>query len=312
MSCQITVITPVFNGENYIRETIESVLSAINREAIEYIVVNDGSSDNTLAILTEYSGRINILTHPNSGESASVNAGLQKAQGNLILIVNADDPLISSSIFNGVEKFFELNQHIVAWYPDWQMIDSKGKVLKVIEVDEYSEDALIGEFKCLPGPGTIFRKSAALQIGGRNSRWKFVGDYDFWLRLSQHGQFEKRSGVLAQWRFHSNSTSISNRNEQMASERISVIENFLDDYSISDKLRRKALSHAYYFAARLVFFDPNIEGRRLLVKAFKLRRGFIEGANAIVTIYILTMPVSSFIYAFFRPWLKRFKKFEYL
>ena len=98
MSCQITVITPVFNGEDYIRETIESVLSAINREAIEYIVVNDGSSDSTLAILNEYSDRISILTHPNSGESASVNAGLQKAQGNLILIVSADDPLISSSI----------------------------------------------------------------------------------------------------------------------------------------------------------------------------------------------------------------------
>ena len=92
MSCQITVITPVFNGEDYIRETIESVLSAINCEAIEYIVVNDGSSDSTLAILNEYSDRINILTHPNSGESASVNAGLQKAQGNLILIVSADDP----------------------------------------------------------------------------------------------------------------------------------------------------------------------------------------------------------------------------
>lgn len=312
MSCQITVITPVFNGEDYIRETIESVLNAINCEEIEYIVVNDGSSDNTLGILNEYSDRIKILTHPNSGESASVNAGLQQAQGNLILIVNADDPLISSSIFHGVENFFALNQQIVAWYPDWQMIDSEGKVLKIIQVEDYSEDALIGEFKCLPGPGTIFRKDAALQIGGRNPIWRFVGDYDFWLRLSRHGRFEKRPGVLAQWRFHSNSTSIANRNTQMASERISVIENFLDDYSISGRLRRKALSHAYYCAARLVFFDPNIAGKQLLLKAFKFRRGFIEGANAIVVIYILTMPISSFIYAIFRPWLKRFKRFEYL
>jgi len=310
LGIKISVITPVFNGQDYIEETIISVLSATNYGEIEYIVINDGSTDGTLEILNKYSHLIKIVSQPNSGESSAVNTGLLAAQGEYILIVSADDPLLSSDIFDGVEEFFSANKLVVAWYPNWQMIDKYGKIIKIVEVSEYSDELMVGRFQCLPGPGTLFRKSAALQIGGRNPKWTFVGDYDFWLRLSRLGQIVKRGQVLAQWRWHPDSTSISRRGVIMANERISVIEEFTRSFSLPSTLRRKALSHAYYFAARLVFFEPKIHGKKLIIKAFIIRRMVIEESKFIVVLYILLTPISRYIFLIFQPILKKFKRYR--
>jgi glycosyltransferase involved in cell wall biosynthesis len=309
LGIKISVITPVYNGEEYIEETIISVLSTISNSKIEYIVINDGSTDSTLEILNKYSGQIKIISQPNSGESSAVNTGIFAAEGEYILIVSADDPLFTSDIFNGVEEFFALNKNIVAWYPNWRMIDESGKKIKIVEVLEFSNELMVGRFQCLPGPGTIFRKNAAIQIGGRNSKWTFVGDYDFWLRLSRVGNFAKRNQVLAQWRLHPQSSSISRRGVVMANERIAVIEDFTRLFSMPASLRRKALSHAYYFAARLVLFDPKIKGKRLIIKAFIIRRMIIEESKLLVVLYILFTPISRYILFIFRPILIKYNRY---
>ena len=91
----LTIITPVFNGENFIAETISSVLNALIAVPYEYIVLDDGSTDSTADILNRFSDRINILTHTNIGESATVNRGLDAAQGEFVLVICADDPLLT-------------------------------------------------------------------------------------------------------------------------------------------------------------------------------------------------------------------------
>jgi glycosyltransferase involved in cell wall biosynthesis len=248
---RISVITPVYNGEKYIEETVLSVLKAIGDLDIEYLVVDDGSKDETAKILQAYSGKIKILKQANQGEASAVNTGIMNASGDFVLIVSADDPLFTANIFEGVSEFFDTNPNIVVWYPNWNMIDQEGGVIRSVNVDEYSEDSLIGRFKCLPGPGAFIRKSAALRIEGRRKKWKFVSDYDFWLRISRIGQLQKRDAILAQWRFHEDSTSVSQRGEEMFNERIAVIEEFVKEFSIPKPLARKARAHAYYFASLL-------------------------------------------------------------
>ena len=292
---RISVITPVYNGEKYIGETINSVLNLISNLKIEYIVVDDGSSDNTSEILKKYSDKINVITQFNQGESSAVNTGLSNARGDFVLVVSADDPLFTSEIFAGVEEYFDSNPNIVAWYPDWKMIDAEGKILKDVIVPEYSEEKLIGYFLCLPGPGTFFRRSAAIKIGGRRKNWKYVGDYDFWLRLSRIGDLARRAGVLAQWRFHDDSATVSNRGKEMYREQIGVIDEFLNHFQVSGKLSRMARSHALYFAAQLSFFSSEVNGRRTLFRAFQVRRSFIEGASIKVVLLLLTAPVPSVI-----------------
>ena len=289
---KLSVITPVYNGEKYIKETIDSVLNAIGNLDIEYLVVDDGSTDSTSEILQTYNQKIKVIRQENQGESSAVNTGFNHALGDYVLVVSADDPLIDSAIFDNVVEFFEINPEIVVWYPNWNMIDQDGNLMRTVNVDEYSDEKLIGRFICLPGPGAFIRKSAALQIGGRRKKWKYVGDYDFWLRISRVGQLKKRDEVVAQWRFHDESTSISQRGNRMFNERISVIDEFLEEYSIPDPLARKARAHACYFASLLSYHSKDVKGRRTILKAFWIGRGRIEESQLRVIIYVLLIPLS--------------------
>jgi glycosyltransferase involved in cell wall biosynthesis len=297
---QLTVITSVFNGEDYLQSTINSVLECINGISAEYLIINDGSTDETANILKKFSNRIRVIDQENIGESASVTKGFNLASGEYVMVLSADDPLFTSEIFHNVFELFNEDKNLVAVYPDWNLIDKDGKIIKKIYVPDFNEKLLIGRFRTLPGPGVIIRKDAALKIGGRRSKWVYVGDYDFWLRLSQIGEIRHRPQILAQWREHPNSTSVKKKNMAMATERIKVIEEFVDEFKIQGKLRRMALGNAYYMAARLSYFDPNIPGKKWFMQSVKYRKGIPEESNIIHILFLLTFPFSFKISKLFR------------
>jgi glycosyltransferase involved in cell wall biosynthesis len=288
----VSIITPVFNGEDYISETIESVLNAEIHFDYEYIVLDDGSTDATLEILQRYSEKIKIYSHSNIGESSTVNIGLDKSSGKFILVLNADDPLLTGELINESCQRLIQNPEIVAIYPDWKIIDKSGGTLKTIFVPDYSDKVMIGECRCLPGPGTLFRRDAAIKIQGRSNQWRYVGDYDFWLRLSRVGKIVRLPGVLSQWRESSNSLSISNRGFEMAVERITVISTFLGKHEVPKKIKRNAIASSFYLAARLAFFDSRINGRNLMIRSFLHSRGWPKIAKFHVVLYLLFLPLS--------------------
>jgi glycosyltransferase involved in cell wall biosynthesis len=306
---QLTFITAVYNGDDYIKSTIESVLHFAKDIDFEYIVINDGSTDSTTDILASFGDKIKVIHQQNRGESASVNVGIENAQGTCSAVISADDPILTSRLFENVFDNFDSEPELAAIYPDWQMIDEVGNIIKIIYVPDYSDELLIGRCRTLPGPGVIFRTSFAQQIGGRRSKWTYVGDYDFWLRLSRVGEIRHRPEVLAQWRYHANSTSVTKRGLKMANERIAVIEDFLANNSVENSLSRRALGTSYYMAARLVFFSNEVPGRKYLLKAFKYRRGWVEEAQLQVIAYILLLPISRWL---LNPLLSRSKKYRTL
>ncbi len=287
-----SVITPVYNCAEYIEETIKSVLTIASGFSFEYIVVNDGSTDETASILNRYSSKIVLITTLNSGESSAVNIGINAAKGEYILVVSADDPLYTNKLFQDVHDIFCANPEVNVLYPDWRMIDQSGEMVKEISVPSFSLDLLIGENRTLPGPGTFFRTEPAKAIGGRNARWKFVGDFDFWLRISTVGGFLHRPETLAQWRQHQNSTSIAHRGLEMAQERIDVIDEFLSSYPVDAKLARKARSSSCYLAARLCYFDSRIPGRQLMLRSILIRKGWPKQMKLKEFFYLLGLPLT--------------------
>jgi glycosyltransferase involved in cell wall biosynthesis len=288
-----TVITPVYNGARYIKETIESVLAFATPFKFEYFVINDGSTDTTDLILQEFESKVHVINQQNFGESAAVNRGIEEANGTYILVVSADDPLLSSELFSEALHMMNREPELAVVYPDWQIIDSEGNFVRTVIVDEYDSDILIGLNRTIPGPGSIFRKDLALQINGRSSKWKYVGDFDFWLRLSLLGDFKRIPKVLAQWRSHESSASIKFRGLSMANERINVISMFLtDNPQLQLKYKKQALGNAHYLAARLAFFDDKVDGRKLLIKSFFIRKKWVESAKLIEVLYLLAFPIS--------------------
>lgn len=293
-----SIITPVYNGESFISETVESVLLNLDPNLrFEYLIIDDGSTDNTKSILEKYSQNelVKVFSVKNSGEAAAVNYGLEKALGDYILIVNADDPLLSPRLFTLSNKIFRSNQRVVVVYPDWNIISKSNLVLETKKLSNYSFEVLVGEFQCLPGPGSVFRRSAAIKVGGRSTLYRFVSDYNFWLKLSLQGDFFHIPEVLAQWRSHSESTSVNSKGFEMGMERIKVMEEFVNYANIKKTLKRKALSHAYYHSALLSYFSREVPGRKWMLKAFLIQKGWIKNADIRVVVFCLLYPFSWYL-----------------
>ena len=119
-----SVITPVYNCAEYIEGTIKSVLTIASEFSFEYIVVNDGSTDETASILDKYRSEIILITTLNSGESSAVNIGINSAKGEYILVVSADDPLYTNKLFQDVHNIFCANPMVNVLYPDLRIINS--------------------------------------------------------------------------------------------------------------------------------------------------------------------------------------------
>lgn len=101
---KFTIITPVFNGADYIEETVISVFEATKDIDIEYLIVDDGSTDETRELLAKYFTRLKYIRQENSGQAAAINKAIQLASGLYTTIVNADDPLLTNKLFLEAEK----------------------------------------------------------------------------------------------------------------------------------------------------------------------------------------------------------------
>ena len=86
----ISCIVPVFNGERYLREAVDSILAQTYRP-LEIVVADDGSSDDTLAVVARYGKHVRYLSQPNSGPAAARNFGLRAALGDFVAFLDADD-----------------------------------------------------------------------------------------------------------------------------------------------------------------------------------------------------------------------------
>lgn len=88
----VSVITPAYNRASFLDETILSVIKQ-DYPNIEYIVLDDGSSDGTLDVIKKYENRIKCFSHENMGEARTVNKGVSLSNGDIAVIVNSKDPL---------------------------------------------------------------------------------------------------------------------------------------------------------------------------------------------------------------------------
>ena len=214
----VSVITPAYNRAVYLEETIMSVLSQ-DYPNLEYLVLDDGSTDNTRDVAAKYVGRIIFSSHPNMGETRTVNKGFAMATGSIIGVVNSDDPLLPGAVAQIVDTMIKEPEVIVA-YPDWDMIDAEGYRFGHRQTFEYDYVNMVRWFHCVPGPGAFFRHSLMKELGGRDEQFRYVADFDFWLRAGLIGPFKRVPKTLATFRSHSDSTSSKARGRLMAVEHV--------------------------------------------------------------------------------------------
>lgn len=246
----VSIITPAYNRASFLKETIESVLSQ-DYPNLQYIILNDGSTDDTETVLRQYTGRLYWESHQNMGETRTVNKGFSMAEGEIVGVVNSDDPLLPGAISAIVGAMTTRPEAIVA-YPDWDMIDAVGNKIEHIQTYDYDYVNMLRWHHCVPGPGTFFRRWVAERLSGRDPQFRYVGDFDFWLRAGLLGPFLRVPQTLATFRWHADGASSKDQGVVMAREHIRLAEKILSMKELppsAQAIRREALGSAYYIAA---------------------------------------------------------------
>ncbi len=222
----VSVIIPVYNCEKYVEETLTSLLSQ-DYPHLEIIAVNDGSSDNSLEIISKYKDQISIITQENAGQSAALNKGWQIAKGSLLGYLSSDDILYPNAISTLVEA---LNNNPTAStvYCDYNLIDTTSVAIRAVKAPDFDEKDLIENMICQPGPGALFRKSAFTKAGGWNTQLKQMPDYDFWLRMNRFGPLIHVTKNLAGFRVHEESQTFKKMPYNNSNEPVKVMTEFFE------------------------------------------------------------------------------------
>ncbi len=245
----VSIITPTYNRADYLRETIESVLKQ-DYEPIEYIVLDDGSRDYTIEILKEYENQIIWQSHPNMGETPTVNKGFAMSTGQIIGVVNSDDPILPGAVTKIVNAF-ENNPDALVVYPDWVEIDSNSNPLQTYRLPDYTLYDMVRWFNIAMGPGTFFCRGALEKYGPRQSHRKYTGDLEYWCRLALYQDPVHLPEVLATHRTHEDSAQIRDKSSAISEELISIVKQLYENSNLPQSLKKKkrrVFSNIYHVA----------------------------------------------------------------
>jgi len=185
---KLTVLMSVHNGERWLRECIDSVLSQSESD-FEFIIINDGSTDGTGAILNSYAdGRIVAVAQENAGLTKSLNTGLGLSKGEFIARIDADDMCMPDR-FCKQRQFLLENPEIVLVGSNARLIDENGKCMgRAVYPRSHKslvERLTISFRSVFPHSSVFFRKSIVMQEGGYVENFVRSQDYDLYLRLSE-------------------------------------------------------------------------------------------------------------------------------
>ncbi|MFF2446618.1 glycosyltransferase [Neobacillus sp. NPDC058068] len=211
----VSVITAVFNGEEFLMEAINSVLSQSYNE-FEYIIVNDGSTDNTINVLKAITDhRVKVINlEKNMGAAYCLNLGIKKAKGKWIAIQDADDRSDAERLKEQLKYVQSLPDVIAAGsfvkcFSDSLVEDQLNGVNIYFNSLESGEELAKNRFFQIPFcHGTVFfSKKAFQQAGGYNPNYRIAYDWDLWMRLFQVGSIHKINKVLYNYRVDKGSLS---------------------------------------------------------------------------------------------------------
>ena len=249
----VTIVTPAYNQAEYLAETIDSVL-AQDYPNIEYIVIDDGSTDRTREVLHRYDGRICWESQENMGQAATLNKGWSMGAGQIIGYLSSDDLLILDAVSQSVRYLVDHPQATLV-YPDFALIDAKGQFMRTVRTPDYSYFDLAVNLVCQPGPGAFFWKKYFDRIGGWNTQLHQIPDFEYWLRLSRQGEFVRIPMVLALSRVHEGSQSFKATSLQRSMEPVKVVNEYFNRQAASSLkgFGHKARGKAHLLSARLFF-----------------------------------------------------------
>jgi glycosyltransferase involved in cell wall biosynthesis len=270
----VSVVIPTYNRERLLTEAIESVL-AQDYPNLELIVVDDGSSDATPAVLERFAeahpDRFRGLSHENLGQARSLNRGFELARGELLGDLNDDNVLLPGATSKLVAAL-EASPEAVVAYPGYEWTDDRLQVIDTITPREFSLSESLRLHDCMVGPGALFRRAVIDEVGGWDPSFRYCPDWDFWLRAATVGRFVCVPEPLACYRGHREMLGRAGKGLDMAQEHIRLVDLAYSrnpDSRALAEIRDEAYRNAYIGAADSA--APDGPGQRFYI-ADRLRQ----------------------------------------
>lgn len=205
----VTIVTPSFNSGRFIEQAIESVLQQ-DYPRIEYLVVDGGSTDDTLAILARAKRRIRFISARDFGTADAVSRGFGITKGGILGWLNADDYYLPGAVSAAVESLLA-DPDAAAVYAEALWVNETGKVLGPYPTVQPYNPAMWTRECHICQPTCFFRRSAYEAIGGLDISLKSAFDYDLWIRMAHSYRFISIPMCTAASRMHSENLSLRRR-----------------------------------------------------------------------------------------------------
>lgn len=232
---KVSIIIASYNSADYVGDAIDSVLSQTYSD-YEIIVVDDGSTDETVLRLTPYRDRITYVYHDNRGVSATRNAGVSASTGQYLAYLDADDTFLPNKLASQVD-LLDRQPDLGLVAGGWRYVDKQRRILE--EVYPWSDYGEITFPKLLrrglaPIHAVLMRRSWFEGICGFDTRFGQCADRDFWYRLSLAGcPMAWTPAIVCEYRIHGANMSL--KVKQHYDELVSVIDSLFTKQGIPDR-----------------------------------------------------------------------------
>lgn len=203
---KVSIILPVYNSQEYIKEAIESISSQSFKDW-ELIIIDDASSDQTPNILKKYKDKriIGLKNDRNMGVAISLNRGLKQATGEYIARIDADDICFPNRFELQVE-FLDNNPATVIVGSNAEIINSSGDVLFITDLPttDIGIRNMLFVRNPLIHPSVMFRRKILGKVGNYNIKFNGAEDYELWFRMLKSGRAYNFKKPLIKRRVHDN------------------------------------------------------------------------------------------------------------
>jgi glycosyltransferase involved in cell wall biosynthesis len=215
----VSVLLPVYNGAPTLSAAIESILAQTHRD-LELIVIDDNSTDNSADVIRTYAARDQRIMHVfhdrNMGLAATLNEGLELANGELVARMDQDDESLTHRLATQIE-FMSAHPRVAVAGAFVYHMGRRRRNDRLVEFPTRPEEIrkTLASQNCLYHPSTMLRRSAIQDLGGYRAAFKNAEDYDLWLRASKVHHLENIPDPLIRYRFSVNGMTLGRKWEQL-------------------------------------------------------------------------------------------------